>query len=109
MEGTTLVIVALLIVLVSVWLSFSKSSLKGLPGPWTNGLPIIGSLPIMRSKPFVKLTELSKQFGPVYSLRLGSIDVVIITDFETMKEAFAKDAFMGRPPDLPFELGRETI
>ncbi|GBO21107.1 hypothetical protein AVEN_61952-1, partial [Araneus ventricosus] len=109
MEGTTLVIVALLIVLVSVWLSFSKSSLKGLPGPWTNGLPIVGSLPIMRDKPFVKLTELSKQFGPVYSLRLGSIDVVILTDFETMKEAFAKDAFMGRPPDLPFELGRETI
>ncbi|GBN82274.1 hypothetical protein AVEN_55473-1, partial [Araneus ventricosus] len=42
-------------------------------------------------------------------LRLGSIDVVIITDFETMKEAFAKDAFMGRPRDLPFELNRVTI
>ncbi|GBM52072.1 hypothetical protein AVEN_131092-1 [Araneus ventricosus] len=26
-----------------------------------------------------------------------------------MKEAFAKDAFMGRSPDLPLELGRETI
>ncbi|GBM40316.1 hypothetical protein AVEN_23881-1 [Araneus ventricosus] len=42
-------------------------------------------------------------------LRLGSIDVVVITDFETTKEVFAKDAFMGRPPDSPFELGRETI
>ncbi|GBN33163.1 hypothetical protein AVEN_174606-1, partial [Araneus ventricosus] len=66
MEGTTLIIVALLIVLVSAWLSFSKGSVKGLPGPWTNGLPIIGSLPIMSSKPFVNLTELSKKLGPVY-------------------------------------------
>ncbi|GBN17448.1 hypothetical protein AVEN_106247-1, partial [Araneus ventricosus] len=66
MEGTTLIIAALLIVLFSFWLSFSKSSVKGLPGPWTNGLPIVGSLPIMSSKPFVKLTELSKKFGPVY-------------------------------------------
>ncbi|CAL1262442.1 unnamed protein product [Larinioides sclopetarius] len=109
MEETTLLIVALLIILVSIWLSFSKSSVKGLPGPWTNGLPIIGSLPIMSSKPFVKLTELSKKYGPVYRLRLGSIDVVIITDFETMKEAFAKDAFMGRNPNLNFEFNRETI
>ncbi|GBM40341.1 Cytochrome P450 18a1 [Araneus ventricosus] len=109
MEGTTLIIVALLIVLVSLWLSFSKSSLKGLPGPWTNWLPIIGSFFIMTSKPFVKLTELSKKLGPVYRLRLGSIDVVVITDFEMMKEAFAKDAFMGRSPDSLLELGRETI
>ncbi|CAL1262445.1 unnamed protein product [Larinioides sclopetarius] len=109
MEGTTLIIVAILIVLISVWLFFSKSSLEGLPGPWTNGLPIIGSLPIMSSKPFEKLTKLSEKLGPVYRLRLGSIDVVIITDFATMKEAFARDAFMGRPPDLPFELSRETI
>ncbi|GBN92085.1 Cytochrome P450 2J2 [Araneus ventricosus] len=42
-------------------------------------------------------------------LRLGSIDVVIITDFETTKEAFAKDALMGRPPDLPFEHNRVTV
>ncbi|CAL1262443.1 unnamed protein product [Larinioides sclopetarius] len=109
MEETTLLIVAIFIILVSIWLSFSKSTVKGLPGPWTNGLPIIGSLPILSNKPFVKLTELSKKYGPVYRLRLGSIDVVIITDFETMKEAFAKDAFMGRPPYLPFELNRETI
>ncbi|GBM40318.1 Transposable element Tcb1 transposase [Araneus ventricosus] len=53
MEGTTLIIVALLIVLVSLWLSFSKSSLKGLPGPWTNGLPIIGRT----------LLELGEQFN----------------------------------------------
>ncbi|GBN54844.1 hypothetical protein AVEN_160765-1, partial [Araneus ventricosus] len=26
-----------------------------------------------------------------------------------MKEAFWKDDFMGRPPDLPFELSKETI
>ncbi|GBN90300.1 hypothetical protein AVEN_181343-1 [Araneus ventricosus] len=82
MEGTTLVIVALLIVLVSIWLSFSKTSLKGLSGPWTNGLPIMGSLRVMRSKPFEKLTELSKKYGPVY--RSSSISR---TDFSFQRYA----------------------
>ncbi|GIZ05395.1 cytochrome P450 2J2, partial [Caerostris extrusa] len=42
-------------------------------------------------------------------LRLGSIDIVVLTEYETIKEAFSKDAFMGRPPDLPFELSKETL
>ncbi|GFT82457.1 cytochrome P450 2G1 [Nephila pilipes] len=42
-------------------------------------------------------------------VRLGSINIVVITDYELIKEAFSKDSFMGRPPDLPFELSEENI
>ncbi|GBM71201.1 Cytochrome P450 2J2, partial [Araneus ventricosus] len=106
MDGLTLIIVALLIVLVSIWHLKGKSSRKDLPGPFA--FPIIGSLHLMSKKPYIKLTELSRKYGPLYRIRLGGINIVIITDFEIMKEAFSKDALMGRP-DLPFELSEETI
>ncbi|GFY75839.1 cytochrome P450 18a1 [Trichonephila inaurata madagascariensis] len=80
---------------------------KQLPGPI--GLPIVGYIPFMTRKPYIKLTELSKTYGPIYKVQLGSINMLIITDYELMKEAFSKDAFMGRPPDLPFELSDVTI
>ncbi|GFY75841.1 cytochrome P450 18a1 [Trichonephila inaurata madagascariensis] len=107
MDVFTLIIIALFILLVSIWLTSGKSTKKQLPGP--TGLPIVGYIPFMTTKPYVKLTELSKTYGPIYKMRLGSIDIIVITDYELMKEAFSKDVFMGRPPDLPFELSEETI
>ncbi|KAF8792479.1 Cytochrome P450 18a1 like protein [Argiope bruennichi] len=107
MEATTLIIAAVLIVLVKIWLSSGPK--MRIPGPWTNGLPIVGSLPFMTSRPFIKLTEMGKKFGPVYRLKLGGVNVVVLTDFETIKEAFSKDALMGRPPDIPLEFTEETL
>ncbi|GFR19891.1 cytochrome P450 18a1 [Trichonephila clavata] len=107
MDEITLIIIALFILLLSIWLISRKSTKKQLPGPI--GLPIVGYIPFLTKKPYVKFSELSKTYGPIYKVRLGSIDVIVITDYELMKEAFSKDVFMGRPPDLPFELGEETI
>ncbi|GFT34718.1 hypothetical protein NPIL_326111 [Nephila pilipes] len=67
MDVTTLIIVALLVVLVSLWLTSGKSSKKQLPGP--TGLPIVGYIPFMTKKPHIKFTELSKTYGPVYKKR----------------------------------------
>ncbi|GFV86873.1 cytochrome P450 18a1 [Trichonephila clavipes] len=107
MDVNTLIIIALFILLVSIWLTSGKSTKKQLPGPI--GLPIVGYIPFMTKKPYVKLTELSKTYGPIYKVRLGSIDIIVIADYELTKEAFSKDVFMGRPPDLPFENSEETI
>ncbi|GFT31887.1 cytochrome P450 2J6 [Nephila pilipes] len=107
MDVTTLIIIALLVVLVSLWMTSGRNEKKRLPGPI--GLPIVGYIPFMTNKPYVKLTELSKVYGPVYSLRLGSVNIVIITDYELMKEAFVKDSFMGRPPETPIEFSEETL
>ncbi|GIY18584.1 cytochrome P450 18a1 [Caerostris darwini] len=107
MDEATSIIIGLLVVLVSLWLALSKGSKKQPPGP--TGLPIVGYLPFMTKTPFKKLTELSETYGPVYSVRFGSMKILVITDYELMKEAYAKDAFMGRPPELPFQLSEDTI
>ncbi|GFR19910.1 cytochrome P450 18a1 [Trichonephila clavata] len=107
MDLITLIFVAIFIILVSIWLATGKYSRKRLPGPI--GLPIVGYIPFMTKKPYVKLTELSKKHGPLYSVRLGSLDLVVITDYEIMKEAFSKDAFMGRPTNVPIQFSEETL
>ncbi|GFS87499.1 cytochrome P450 18a1 [Nephila pilipes] len=107
MDLTTLISVALLILLVSVWLTSGKGTGKRLPGPI--GLPIVGYIPFMTKKPYVKLTELSKKYGHLYSVRLGSMELVVITDYEIMKDAFSRDAFMGRPISGPIDFSEDTI
>ncbi|KAF8793939.1 Cytochrome P450 2G1 like protein [Argiope bruennichi] len=107
MEVFTLVILTVLIVLVSLWQLTGKSSKNSLPGPI--GFPIIGSLVLMTKKPFIKFTELSKIYGPLYRIKVGSRNVLVITDFEIMKEAFLKDEFMGRSPDLNLDLSEDSI
>ncbi|XP_054724323.1 cytochrome P450 2U1-like [Uloborus diversus] len=106
MDSLSLVLISLVVLLVSLWLGTRKRNQRTLPGP--AGLPFVGFLPFMTRKPYVKLTELSKKYGPIYRIRLGGTSVVIITDYKLTKEAFASDAFIGRPPDLPFELSETT-
>ncbi|PRD33977.1 UNVERIFIED_CONTAM: hypothetical protein NCL1_16008 [Trichonephila clavipes] len=60
MDLTTLIFVALFIILVSIWFATGKDTRKRLPGPI--GLPIVGYIPFMTKKPYVKLTELSKKY-----------------------------------------------
>ncbi|XP_035217943.1 cytochrome P450 18a1-like [Stegodyphus dumicola] len=107
METTTLIFFTVLIALVSLFISWKKRGQHPLPGP--TGLPLIGYIPFMTKKPYIKLQQLGKIYGPVYRIQLGSQNVVVLCDFQSMKDAFASDAFMGRPADLPFELSEETI
>lgn len=66
MEAVSLIIVALFVVVLSIWLSRKSSGKKSLPGPM--GLPVVGYIPFMTNKPYVKLTELAKTYGPIYRL-----------------------------------------
>ncbi|XP_015920068.1 cytochrome P450 18a1 [Parasteatoda tepidariorum] len=101
MDTLTILIVSVLVIFLSIWLSKRIQGRKSLPGPI--GLPIVGYLPFLTKKIYVKLTLLADTYGPIYSIRMGSRNVLVITDFKLIKEAFASDAFMGRPPDLPIE------
>ncbi|XP_054724534.1 cytochrome P450 18a1-like [Uloborus diversus] len=107
MELTTIILVSAFLVLVSLWFTLRKKHPNSLPGP--AGLPIVGYLPFLTSKPYKKFAKLAKRYGPVYKVRLGGIDVVILTDYNSIKEAFASDAFMGRPTDSPFEFSEGSI
>ncbi|XP_035217946.1 cytochrome P450 18a1-like [Stegodyphus dumicola] len=107
METTTLIFMTVVIALAFLFLLWKKRGQKPLPGPM--GLPLFGYLPFMTRKPYIKLKELAKIYGPVYRIQLGSYSVVVLCDFQSIKDAFANDVFMGRPLDIPFELSEDTL
>lgn len=67
------------------------------PGPWN--LPIVGYLPfIERDHPHLSLTKLSKTYGPIYGIKMGSVYCVVLSDHKLVREAFSKESFSGRAP-----------
>ncbi|XP_050522706.1 cytochrome P450 307a1-like [Daktulosphaira vitifoliae] len=66
--------------------------------------PVIGSLHAMegyQDKPFRRFTELARQYGPVYSMQMGSVPCVVVNDFESIKEVLiTKGAQFGGRPDF---------
>ncbi|XP_073530062.1 cytochrome P450 2K1-like isoform X1 [Phyllobates terribilis] len=67
------------------------------PGP--RPLPIIGNLHILdMKKPYITMHQLSKKYGPVYTLQLGVEKVVVICGYEAVKDALVNhaDEFSGR-------------
>ncbi|CAI9094350.1 OLC1v1030075C1 [Oldenlandia corymbosa var. corymbosa] len=69
------------------------------PGP--PGLPLIGNLHQYDSlRPHVFLRNLSKKYGPIMSLRLGSRPVLVISSAKIAKEALKTNdlVFSNRPP-----------
>ena len=81
------------------------------PGPY--GLPVIGNLLQLGTSPHVTLKELSKVYGDIISLKLGSRKVVCVNSFASVKEAASCHALNGRPPLYSFEIssygGRSCI
>uniref|UniRef100_A0A8C3S6Y7 Cytochrome P450 n=1 Tax=Chelydra serpentina TaxID=8475 RepID=A0A8C3S6Y7_CHESE len=74
------------------------------PGP--KPLPIIGNLHIMDLKrPYRTMLELSKKYGPVFSIQMGCQKMVVLSGYEMVKEALVNqaDAFAERPKIPVFE------
>lgn len=65
------------------------------PGPW--GLPIVGSLPFLKGDLHLHYRDLTKQYGSLFSTRLGSQLIVVLSDYKTIRDAFRKEEFTGRP------------
>ncbi|KAG8124507.1 hypothetical protein E2320_020174, partial [Naja naja] len=84
--------------------SWNNSSLNLPPGPRT--IPLLGNLHMMDlKKPSKTMMEWSKEYGPIFRIKLGSQEMVVLTGYETVKEALVNqaDVFSDRPAVPIFE------
>lgn len=65
------------------------------PGPW--GVPFLGYLPFVKTPPHLLFTKLARKYGSTFSFRFGSQLIVVLSDYRTIRSAFRKDSFSGRP------------
>jgi len=65
------------------------------PGPW--GVPVLGYLPFLKGDVHLHFHQLVKQYGSIFSARLGNQLVVVLSDHHTIREAFKREEFTGRP------------
>ncbi|XP_069584345.1 cytochrome P450 2K6-like [Ranitomeya imitator] len=97
-DPITLVLsIILCLFLVLFFFGWKKNAYNLPPGP--RPLPIIGNLHILDVKrPYLTMHELSKKYGPVYTLQLGVEKVVVICGYEAVKDALVNHAeeFSGR-------------
>ena len=90
--------IACLALLTLLWLMRTKASRSPLP-PGPLGVPLLGYLPWLDPvQPYKTLTRLVSQYGPVFSVRLGSVPCVVLADNTIIKEVFSRDEVSGRPP-----------
>lgn len=89
-------ILALICFLTYLVLRRRRSNLP--PGP--RGLPIVGYLPFLGNEPHLKLHKLSKQYGDIFGLYLGTTYVVVVADYAAAKELLSKSSTADRPERL---------
>ncbi len=63
------------------------------------GLPVIGYIPFMGRKPYLTFVRLTRRYGSIFSVRLGTKLVVVLNGRKAIREAFVTkgQAFAGRP------------
>jgi ecdysteroid 25-hydroxylase CYP306A1 len=99
-EDRSLIHAALLVVVASSVAVFWFLQRRGPPvPPGPRGVPLLGFLPWIDPKaPHLTFARLAKLYGPIYSLKLGNVFTVVLSDQHLIRQAFAKDTFVGRAP-----------
>ncbi|CAI5769147.1 cytochrome P450 2K6-like [Podarcis lilfordi] len=100
-----LFLLILTIIFILKWGSFWNRSSKNLP-PGPTPLPLVGNLHMMDLKrPYRTMLKLSKEHGPIFRTQMGFQKMVVLTGYETVKEALVNqaDAFAERPAIPIFE------
>ncbi|XP_032998571.1 cytochrome P450 2K6-like [Lacerta agilis] len=95
----TLLLLILTIIFILKWGGFWNRSSKNLP-PGPTPLPLVGNLHMMDLKrPYRTMLKLSKEYGPIFHIQMGFQKMVVLTGYETVKEALVNqaDAFAERP------------
>ncbi|KAL0421842.1 UNVERIFIED_CONTAM: cytochrome [Sesamum latifolium] len=95
-----LVLLALPIILFLYFQKHKPKHARNRPPPGPRGLPFIGNFHQFDTQyPHIYLRSLSKQYGPIMSMKLGSRPVVVISSANVVKEIMKSHdlAFSGRP------------
>ena len=79
-----------------------RSGMRMPPGP--RGLPIIGSMLSLRKDPHHALARISRKYGDVCTVRLGSVPTVVISHPTLLRDAFSRvtlaDRWIGRITEI---------
>jgi ecdysteroid 25-hydroxylase CYP306A1 len=99
-EDSSLIYTSLLLVVASLVAVIWFLQRRGPPvPPGPRGVPLLGFLPWIDPKaPHLTFTRLAKLYGPIYSLKLGNVFTVVLSDHRLIRQAFAKETFAGRAP-----------
>ncbi|KAN0030184.1 hypothetical protein ACTA71_009945 [Dictyostelium dimigraforme] len=82
---------SVLLILIFFMKSRTRIINSKIPGPI--GFPIIGNLLSLRGEVHLKFEEWYKKYGPIYSIRMGNIDTVVLTEYSTIKKAFVDNPY----------------
>jgi steroid 17alpha-monooxygenase/17alpha-hydroxyprogesterone aldolase len=91
-----------LLLLILAYFFWPKGKFSGTKYPKSlPSLPLVGSLPFLprHGHMHVNLFKLQKKYGPIYSLRMGTKNTVVIGQYQLAKEVLTKKGkeFSGRP------------
>ncbi|PIK57532.1 putative steroid 17-alpha-hydroxylase/17,20 lyase [Apostichopus japonicus] len=110
-NSTSLTLVTITTVLAGMWIWSQQKPTKNFP-PGPKGWPLIGNiLELARNeKPaFVVFTEYAKEYGDIFSIRVGQRWAVVLNGAATIKEALLKKGveFANRPTSVTIDLFTE--
>lgn len=92
-------IITICTVYLLLWVTRTKipEGLQALPGP--KPLPLIGNVLELGRNPHLSLTALSKRYGPVFQVQIGTRPVAVLGSSEVVRQALIKqgEEFAGRP------------
>ena len=99
---TYLLVVVSLLLLAKKWLSQLARTNKNLP-PGPVGVPLLGYLPFLNVFDLGgSFDKLSRKFGNVFSLRVGTELAVVLNDFDVIVRTFSQPEMLARPDTFMF-------
>ncbi|CAL5192569.1 unnamed protein product [Lathyrus oleraceus] len=87
---TLLILITFMCATILIFILRNQNSRKLPPGP--HPLPIIGNILELGKNPHKSLTKLSKIYGPIMSLKLGTITTIVISSPQVAKQVLQENS-----------------